>query len=191
MVDKDNVGKMADEDELERVLEKELGPAATDLFLVPTSGSPGSSLPYDQDAAWKYYSDYCSHGNECTSGGDGEFQLDCTHFVCHGLHKGNIKVNSPEAVCDTDLCIRVAELAAAFKNSVGRYTNVTRVPSFSQTKRGDFCFIVSWFGYSKDHAMVAGATVGENGGRVWGHTSHRCDTNTSWAGQTLIFYRIS
>ncbi|NIY96355.1 MAG: hypothetical protein HWE39_21705 [Oceanospirillaceae bacterium] len=182
------VAKLASDQELQSFLERELGERAATISLVPTSGSPGPTLPLDWSAARAYYDEYCRNGNNCS---DGEFTLDCTHFVCHGLSSGGVKVENPTATCDSGYGIRVADLAAAFKNASDRYSNVSRVDSFGNTKAGDFCFVVSWFGLSKDHAMVAAERIDAKGGKVWGHTNARCGENASWAGETLVVYRIS
>lgn len=184
-----NLGKarMASDEELERALKDELGAQLVDLSLVPTSGSAGASLPFSWSSAKSYYNANCQDGNACPSG---EYSLDCTHFVCHGLSAGGVQVENPTATCDSSLAIRVADLAAGFKNAKSRYSNVKRITDFAGTKAGDFCFIVSWFGFSKDHAMVAAERVSETGGRVWGHTNPRCNEMVGWADQTLVIYRI-
>lgn len=172
---------------LEKALTNFIGARSADLLLVPRAGQSGSRLPFNWETAISYYQEFCSGGNECP---DDEFPLDCTHFVSHGLSKGEALVNLPETTCAHGVCIRVAELAAAFRNSATKYQNVSRINSFDNTQRGDFCFIVSWFGFSKDHVMVSADRVNSDGGRVWGHTNNRCSELVSWAGQTLVIYRI-
>ncbi|MEP5764871.1 MAG: hypothetical protein ABJ308_09760 [Halieaceae bacterium] len=105
---------IASGDELMSVLDDELGVMARDLLLVPKGRSPGSELPFTWSTARGYYDDYCSGGNDCP---DSEFPADCTHFVSHGLDKTDVVLNSPEADCQRNLCIRVAELAAAFQSA--------------------------------------------------------------------------
>ncbi len=146
-------------------------------------------LPFDWQRAKEYYTSYCAQGsgNDCP---DGVFDLDCTHFVCHGLSKTQIIVNLPSVTCTNGVCIRVAELAAAFKNSVNKYSNVSRVSDLTQSREGDFCFVVSWFGLSKDHAMILADTITANGGRVYGHTNYRCRQKVDLSDQTIVVYRI-
>ena len=185
-----NQATMASNDELIDSLSEQLNKTmVSGLLLVPTSGSPEGTLPFSWDDTKNYLQEYCEAGNDCVSD---EFDLDCTHFVCHGLEKSKVKVNNPEATCDSDLCVRVSELAAAFKNSVDKYSNVSRITKFSDTKEGDFCFIVSWFGLSKDHAMVLSDRATSKSGKVWGHTNNRCGRReVNWEGQSLVIYRIT
>ncbi|NTI50982.1 BPSL0067 family protein [Agrobacterium rhizogenes] len=175
--------------QLESILEEHLGPLFASLLLIPRNGSAADRLPFDWQTAKQYYIDYCHRGdgNDCP---DGEFPSDCTHFVCHGLSKTEVLVNLPETTCTNGVCIRVAELAAAFKNSAGKYKNVKAIGNLSQTKEGDFCFITSWFGLATDHVMVLAETITGAGGRVWGHTNPRCAERVDLTGQTLAVYRI-
>ncbi|MCP3475062.1 hypothetical protein NLM33_32590 [Bradyrhizobium sp. CCGUVB1N3] len=177
-------------EEIEQQLSKELGPAAAaNLLLVPQDGSDVATLSFDWSKAKEYYSEYCPQGagNDCP---DGEFALDCTHFICHGLSKSKVIVNQPSATCTNGVCVRVAELAAAFKNSVAKYSNVKKIDDLAQTQEGDFCFVVSWFGLSKDHAMALADTISPSGGKVYGHTNARCGQNVDLTGQSLVIYRI-
>jgi hypothetical protein len=175
--------------ELEEVLSTELGVRATELLLIPRDGSDVQSLSFDWPRAKQYYVEYCPQGggNDCP---DNEFPSDCTHFVGHGLSKTAIIVNLPSVTCTNGVCIRVAELAAAFKNSVNKYSNVKKIANFADTKVGDFCFVVSWFGLSKDHVMVLADTINASGGKVWGHTNARCAQKVDLSGETLVVYRI-
>src|SRR5262249_8741439 len=109
-----------------------LGPRAADLLLIPSDGGSPASLPFDSASTLKYYEDWCSSGNDCP---DAEFPLDCTHFACHGLLQSKVKVNMPEATCANGLCIRVAELGAAFFNATKKYSNVTKIASHTSTKK--------------------------------------------------------
>ena len=174
---------------LQDFLSKELGATAAGLLLIPRDGSPPPNLAFDWLAAKAYYAAYCSpgEGNDCP---DGSFPLDCTHFVAHGLSKSKIIVNLPTATCTNGVCIRVAELAAAFKNSIGRYTNVKRIDNLSASRAGDFCFVVSWFGLATDHAMVLADTISNAGGKVYGHTNERCGQLVDLTGQDILVYRI-
>ena len=94
------------------------------LLLEPVNPvAPTAVLPFNSAAAFSYASEYCSAGNDCP---DGTFDLDCTHFLCHCLKAGGVKVSKPEASCSSSLCIRVNDLAAALANTVGKYSNVTQ-----------------------------------------------------------------
>jgi hypothetical protein len=174
---------------LQDFLSKELGANAASLLLIPRDGSSPAKLPFDWSTAKAYYSAYCStgSGNDCP---DGSFPLDCTHFVCHGLSKSKIIVNLPTTVCTNGVCIRVAELAAAFKNSTGRYTNVRRIDNLSASREGDFCFVVSWFGLATDHTMILADTISKVGGKVYGHTNERCGQAVDLTDQDILVYRI-
>jgi hypothetical protein len=177
-----------DNKEFGEFLSSVLGPLASTLLLIPQDGSDVTSLAFDWSKAKQYYVQYCGYGNDCP---DGQFQLDCTHFVSHGLSKTQIIVNLPSVMCANGVCIRVAELAAAFKNSVDKYSNVIRIDDLSATQEGDFCFVVSWFGLSKDHAMVLAGAIDASGGKVYGHTNSRCGELVDLSGQTLVVYRIT
>lgn len=180
---------LVDDHELDQTLSREIGPLAADLLLIPQDGSNVNHLAFDWLKAKTYYDEYCPNGggNDCP---DGEYPLDCTHFVSHGLSKSKIIVNLPSVTCTNGVCIRVAELAAAFKNSVAKYNNVKKVVDLSSTREGDFCFVVSWFGLSKDHAMVLADTISASVGKVYGHTNPRCAQPVDLTGQSLVVYRI-
>ena len=177
------------DDELQKVLSKEIGFLAENLLLIPQDGSSPNALPFSWAKAKEYYSEYChfGSGNDCP---DGEFDKDCTHFVAHGLSKSKVIVNLPTALCENGVCTLVAELAAAFKNSTGRYSNVKRIDDLSTTREGDFCFVVTFFGLSKDHVMVLSERMSASGGRVYGHTNNRCGEYVDLTGQSLVIYRI-
>lgn len=181
------LGSLLVDSTLEGPLFGELGAEAASFMLIPQDGSSPSKLPFDWSKAKAYYSNYCSEGNDCP---DGEYPLDCTHFVCHGLSKTKIIVNLPSATCSNGVCIRVAELAAAFKNAVKKYSNVKEITDFSATREGDFCFIVSWFGLSTDHAMVLADKLSTKSAKVWGHTNNRCASRVDISGQSVVVYRI-
>src|SRR3974390_3190880 len=113
--------RLIDDKEFSQKLSEALGPLASTLLLIPQDGSDVPSLAFNWSKAKQYYTEYCHQGNDCP---DDEFDSDCTHFVSHGLSKTKIIVNSPTAMCANGVCIRVAELAAAFKNSASKYSNV-------------------------------------------------------------------
>ncbi|MDH2052719.1 hypothetical protein [Achromobacter marplatensis] len=174
---------------LQQVLYQELGSAAADFLLIPRDGPSLPRLSFNLPAVMAYCSAYCaqSAGNDCP---DGSFPLDCTHFVAHSLSKSKILVNLPTAVCANGVCVRVAELAAAFLNSTGSYTNVKRINELSDSRAGDFCFVVSWFGVAKDHVMILADTISGARGRVYGHTNNRCGELVDLTEQDLVIYRI-
>ncbi len=181
------IGALSVNSMLESTLLDELGAKAGTLALIPQDGSSPARLPFDWNKAKTYYSNYCPGGNDCP---DDEFPLDCTHFVSHGLSKSKIIVNLPSATCSHGVCIRVEELAAAFKNSVKKYSNVKEITDFSVTREGDFCFIVSWFGLSTDHVMVLADKLSPKSAKVWGHTNNRCASPVDISGQSIVVYRI-
>jgi hypothetical protein len=178
---------LINDNEFSKILSDSLGPLASTLLLVPQDGSDVPSLDFDWSKAKQYYTQYCRQGNDCP---DDEFDSDCTHFVSHGLSKTKIIVNNPTAFCTNGVCIRVAELAAAFKNSADKYSNVTKITDLATTLEGDFCFVVSWFGLRTDHAMVLAGKISSKGGNVYGHTNSRCGTFVDLTGQSLVVYRI-
>jgi hypothetical protein len=179
--------KIISRHDLDTLLTKELGSRASDLLLIPRDGADVQALAFDWGAAKAYYEQYCVEGNDCP---DGQFDSDCTHFASHGLSKSAIIVDLPSATCTNGVCIRVAELAAAFKNSSNKYQNVKRIDDITQSREGDFCFVISWFGLSKDHVMILADTIASNGGRVYGHTNNRCGQQVDLSNQTLVVYRI-
>lgn len=145
------------------------------------------NLPFKLAKAFDYAVVHCRGGNDCP---DGSFELDCTHFLCHCLHAAGVKVSQPGAECARKLCIRANDLAAALHNSVGKYTNVQQIGSHAATKRGDICFIPSWFGLSKVHAMLLAGTATAEGAAVYGHTSNRCSELVQFEGAACAYYRI-
>ncbi|QBY56455.1 hypothetical protein [Cupriavidus oxalaticus] len=184
-----NLVSVIEDVEFAATLSSQLGSLSSELLLVPRNGADVAALPFDWTKAKAYYGEYCplGGGNDCP---DGQFDNDCTHFVAHGLSKSSIIVNLPSVTCYNGVCIRVAELAAAFKNAAAKYTNVKKIGDISKTREGDFCFVVSWFGLATDHAMVLADIMGPNGGKVYGHTNPRCGQQVDLTGQTLVIYRI-
>ena len=144
-------------------------------------------LPYNSAQVFSYAQNYCSGGNDCP---DSSFPLDCTHFMCHCLAATGVGVTNPTAHCQRGLCIRVDDLAAAFANSVGMFSNVLRISSHAQTRRGDYCFIPSWFGLSKEHVMLLANTASPQVASVYAHTNNRCGEFVSFEGVDCAYYRI-
>lgn len=159
------------------------------LLLTPAKPvAPTAVLPFNSAAAFSYASEYCRVGNDCP---DNTFDLDCTHFLCHCLNAGGVKVSKPAANCGSMLCIRVNDLAAALANTVGKYSNVTRITSHQATRRGDICFIPSWFPLSKEHAMLLAGPATPEGAMVYAHTNNRCGEMVKFEGAACAFYRIA
>ena len=175
-------------EEEKALYEKLLGGRASDLLLIPADGSSPAALPFNLSNVLDYCTEWCAAGNDCP---DGVLPLDCTHFVCHALSKSRVLVNLPEATCTNGVCIRVAELGAAFFYSTSKYSNVTKLASFSDTQRGDFCFIPGFFGLTKLHAMILSDTAGAAGASVYGHTNFRCGEYVDFEGEKCSYYRIS
>lgn len=166
-------------EELQRLLE---------LQLVPLGEvAPAATLPFDLSKALAYARTYCAAGNDCS---DNEFPLDCTHFMCHCLAAGGVRVSKPSAQCASSLCIRVNDLAAAISNSVSKYTNVKKIGNHAATREGDICFIPSWFGLSKEHAMLLADTATSNGAKVYAHTNNRCGHLVAFDSTECLYYRI-
>lgn len=169
-------------------LQEELENYQLDTFSNSFAAAPRplATLPYNSAKVFAYLEARCSGGNNCP---DGQFPLDCTHFVCHGLAATDVRVTSPTAVCRSGLCIRVNELATAFSNAVGKIENVKRV-SVAEAKRGDFCFIPKWYGLGKDHVMVLAGPCAADGAPVYAHTNNRCGDKAPFTPSDCIFYRI-
>jgi hypothetical protein len=144
-------------------------------------------LPYDSTKVIAYAQRYCSGGNDCP---DAQFPLDCTHFMCHCLAATDVAVTNPSASCQKGLCIRVNDLAAAFDNATSHFGNVKRISSHAETRRGDFCFIPTWFGLSKEHVMLLASTANSSGAPVYAHTNNRCGTTVPFEGAGCAYYRI-
>ena len=144
-------------------------------------------LPYNSAKVFGYAQNFCGGGNDCP---DGSFALDCTHFLCHSLFATGLKVTNPTAKCQRGLCIRVNDLAAAFNNTVGKFSNVKRIGSHAETRKGDFCFIPSWFGLSKEHGMLLAAQASGTGASVYAHTNNRCGHVVNFEGAACVYYRI-
>jgi hypothetical protein len=155
----------------------------TAFELAPQAGA----LPYSSAKVFSYAQSWCGGGNDCP---DRSFPLDCTHFLCHCLAATGLVVTNPSAKCQKGLCIRVNDLAAAFNNTVGQFSNVKRINSHSDTRRGDFYFIPSWFGLSKEHGMLLASQAAPSGAMVYAHTNNRCGALVSFEGASCVYYRI-
>ena len=162
--------------------------AAPDLVLVAREPLMGK-LRYRWSPVKTYLQQNCNpEENACL---DKVFELDCTHFVCHALNKSDVYVKIPSVNCQSNLCIRVNDLAASFFTSTQRYSNVTQLSTHAQTREGDYCFIPGWFGIDKDHVMVLAGPATATGASVWGHTNARCDQLVAFDGEDCIYYRIT
>lgn len=174
-------------EEMREVLNK-FGKPRLDPTLVARRPLPGK-LRYSSAPVQTYLEQFCDvQGNDCP---DGYFEKDCTHFMCHALNQGEVLVQQPSATCSLNLCIRVEDLAASFHNSVGRYSNVKQITSHSNTRAGDFCFLVDldWWP-DKDHAMVLAGKATSTGASVFGHSNERCGTRVPFNGMAAAYYRI-
>lgn len=158
------------------------------VSLVTTASTlTAGTLPYNSEKVFAYAQKYCSTGNDCPND---MFDLDCTHFMCHCLAATDVVVTNPSAKCARELCIRVNDLAAAFSNAIGEFSNIKRISSHSETRRGDFCFIPSWFGLSKEHVMLLAGTASSTGAEVYAHTINRCGRLIPFEGADCAYYRI-
>ena len=147
----------------------------------------GKKLPYQLSKVLSYAKNNCAGGNDCP---DGSFPLDCTHFISHALNATGVYVTNPSHKCAKGLCTRVNDLAAAFNNAVSQFDNIKRISSHSSTRRGDFCFIPSWFGLSKEHAMLLADKETNKGSKVFAHTNNRCGEYVNFDGADCAYYRI-
>ncbi|MGY0780612.1 hypothetical protein ACW7BC_22215 [Azospirillum argentinense] len=181
-----NARILTDEEE-KHFHKKLLGLRATQLLLIPSDGSKPNVLPFSLAKVLSYCAEWCADGNDCS---DGMFELDCTHFISHALSKTRVLVNLPETTCTNGVCIRVAELAAAFFNSTRTYSNVKKIASHGDTRRGDFCFIPGFFGLTKLHAMILADAATATGAKVFGHTNSRCGEYIDFEGEKCSYYRV-
>ncbi|MCK6685958.1 MAG: hypothetical protein L6R30_26480 [Thermoanaerobaculia bacterium] len=158
MTDQSLESKVLQEDLLSTLLDLEAAHLRSQALTTLDLAVPAATLPYNSARVLSYAQTYCRTGNDCP---DNMFALDCTHFLCHSLAATGVLVTNPSAMCQRKLCIRVNDLAAAFNNSVGRFSNVLRISTHAQTRRGDYCFIPSWFGLSKEHGMLLASVVSD------------------------------
>lgn len=159
----------------------------SELVLVARSPLVGR-LRYSWSPVKRYLQEHCRPAtNDCT---DNVFPLDCTHFVSHALNKSGVFVKNPSADCASGLCVRVNDLAASFASSVSRYSNMRQLRSHAETRQGDFCFIPSWFGLSKEHVMVLHSSATAQGAKVFAHSNARCGEFVDYEGAACVYYRI-
>lgn len=179
--------KVLNEDILQYLIDSEIERLRTITFTATELAPLAGTLPYSLAKVFSYAQNHCRGGNDCP---DGSFPLDCTHFLCHCLAATNLAVTNPSAKCQKGLCIRVNDLAAAFNNAVGQFSNIKRISGHAQTRRGDFCFIPSWFGLSKEHGMLLAGTASATGAMVYSHTNNRCGEMVNFEGASCVYYRI-
>lgn len=181
------VSRVLTPEEMNKFLSSTPKPAAADLVLVTRNPLPGK-LRYASAPVKTYLQAHCNPPtNDCE---DNVFDSDCTHFVCHALNKTGVFVKLPSADCTSGLCIRVNDLAASFSESTSRYSNVKQLSSHEETKEGDYCFIPTWFGLRKEHAMVLADKASAGGAKVYAHTNARCGEYVSFEGEDCAYYRI-
>jgi hypothetical protein len=151
------------------------------------------TLPFSLEPLFAYVENYCHGGNDCP---DGQFDSDCTHFLCHALATGGLQISNTSASCRSGLCIRVNDFAAAFDNATRTYTNVHKLAGYEVARRGDFCFIPSWFPLRKDHAMFLAAPPQQDanpqatGAAVYAHTNSHCGEFNVFDVTACVYYRI-
>ena len=163
---------------------------AQEPILAPVSDVVRSDvLPFNSSKTLAYLKKWCKTGNDCK---DGQFDkpkwTDCTHFVCHALSDGGVKVINVEPLCQSGLCIRVKQLAPALFNAAEKYSNVFQVAT-ADAKAGDIVFRVSFFG-SKSHVMILADKPDAKGAKVYGHQNNRCGEYVEFDLDDCKFYRI-
>src|ERR1035441_7793887 len=91
-------------------------------------------IVYDAGAAFDYARRFCGGGNTCGN----EYDLDCTHFMCHCLAAGGIRIKAPSDPnnCPAGLNNAVRYLAEAFELMRANYSNVTRITFDDLTRLG-------------------------------------------------------
>lgn len=179
--------KVLNTDILEFLITEETKHLKSVTFTAHDLVTPSATLPYSSAKVFAYAQAHCRGGNDCP---DGSFDLDCTHFLCHCLAATNVAVTNPSAKCQRGLCIRVNDLAAAFNNAVGQFSNIKRIATHAETRRGDFCFLPGWFGLRKEHAMLLAGTSNGQGASVYAHTNNRCGEFVPFNNEPTAYYRI-
>jgi hypothetical protein len=162
--------------------------AALDRVHIKAETSRDGTLVYDPGPAFAYASEWCHGGNSC----DTEYPLDCTHFICHCLAAGGVKISNsdPGANCPAGLNVRVEYLAKAFENLVAQYRNVRRLGFDDLTAKGDYCILKNWTFPS--HATLLNARVDDTGksAQIYGHTNNRCGDDAPGSFIDAVYYRI-
>jgi hypothetical protein len=153
-------------------------------------------LSYDSKAAFSYAEKWCQQGNDCESGQyRDENNTDCAHFISHVLNAGGVSVKGAGAQCKSGLCIRVKELGEWFSSATQKYSNVKRISSWKEAKRGDLCFqrfvLVQGLYARKYHVMFLADAPTSNGARVYGHENNRCGQFVEFDVDDCVYYRIS
>lgn len=173
--------------------EREFGPKTitekSNTLLVSRAEAPSGQLGFSWYAVEKYLSANCDPArNDCP---DGVLMTDCTHFIAHALNKTGVFVKIPKVECASGLCVNAREMATAFQNAAGRYSNVTLVSSYEDTRKGDFVFLPRLWGLDYYHAMVLAAPAKKTTTRHWSHSYPRCGNEDIEYIDDRVFYRIS
>jgi len=115
-------------------------------------------------------------------------------FMSHVLKAGGVTVPGVGAKCDRGLCIRVRELAVWFSDGTKKYSNIKKLKSWREAKRGDFCFLQSTIlGLNlgrKYHVMLLADSPKSTGAKVCGHQHNRCGEFTEFDVDDCVYYRI-
>ncbi len=165
------------------------------LVAFPALSDEKGKLPYKSAGAFAYAEKWCKEGNDCPSG---QYldpnNTDCTHFMSHVLKAGGVTVPGVGAKCDRGLCIRVRELAVWFSDGTKKYSNIKKLKSWREAKRGDFCFLQSTIlGLNlgrKYHVMLLADSPKSTGAKVCGHQHNRCGEFTEFDVDDCVYYRI-
>lgn len=169
--------------------------AACCLVAVSAASQENGKLTYKAKDAFSYAEKWCTDGNDCPSG---QFHdpnnTDCTHFISHILKAGGVTAPGVGAKCESGLCIRVKELAVWFSDATKQYSNVKKLKSWREAKRGDFCFqqatILGLNLGRKLHVMLLADAPKSNGAKVYGHEHNRCGEFVEFDVDDCVFYRI-
>lgn len=151
--------------------------------------SKDGKIAYDPSKAFSYASEWCHGGNSCGE----EYDLDCTHFMCHCLAFGGIAISNPDAGanCPAGLNVRVEYLAAAFAQLVAQYDNVRGITFDDLTQRGDYGLMKNWVG-TPTHAFLLNDRVDNSGklAKIYGHSNNRCGEQAPGSFIDAQYYRI-
>jgi hypothetical protein len=166
------------------------------IAAVPASSEQGSGkLPYKSTNAFAYAKRWCGGGNDCRSSQYKDpNNFDCTHFMSHVLNAGGVKVIGSGAHCESNLCIRVKELADWFSSASAKYTNVRKLEGWQDARRGDFCFLQATIrgqNLSRPyHVMLLTAAPKANGAKVFAHENNHCDEFVEFKTSECVYYWI-